>query len=128
MNSFPARVERGRAVAGGFRMEVQPGIAESSAVTVRIRPHDIELSRGLGGLRAVVRRTSFLGALVRVEVALAHGGPQLVALVPRRDADRLRLDAGTKVRVRIRAGRVTPMTTPPGARELAARPAAPAET
>jgi sulfate transport system ATP-binding protein len=107
MNTFGARVEHGRAVSGAFRMEVQPGLPEGSAVTVRIRPHDIELSRGLHGLPALVRRVQFLGALVRVEVEVLRGGPPLAVLVPSRLADRVKTAPGQKVRLRIRAGRVS---------------------
>src|SRR5262249_20625185 len=54
MNTFPAVVESGRAVSGRFAIEVQPGIADGSQVTVRIRPHDVEIGRGLRGMPAEV--------------------------------------------------------------------------
>jgi sulfate transport system ATP-binding protein len=121
VNAFSAQVERGHAVAGAFRMEVQPGIPNGSRVTVRIRPHDIELARGFGGgLPAVVRRATFLGAVVRVELELAHHGPRLVALVVPRLADRVKVAPGRRVRVRILAGRVSLLGsgTPPRRRRM----------
>jgi sulfate transport system ATP-binding protein len=108
MNTFRARIEGGRARAGGFEMEVQPGLSEGCPVVVRIRPDDVEVSRGLRGMPGVVRRVQFLGALVRVTVDIVRGGPQVYALMPRRRADRLRLEPSQRVRVRVQAGRVTP--------------------
>jgi hypothetical protein len=64
-------------------------------------------------------RATFLGAMVQVEVELLRGGPTLRALVPARHADRVRLAPGRKVRVRVRAGRVSPATPPRGHPALA---------
>ena len=111
MNSLPAVVRRGRAVGEGFHVDVPPRLAlESLKVMVRIRPHDVELRRrGLRGFHGTVNRVAYLGALVRADVQLAHRGPQLIALLPSREADRLHLEAGKRVSVRIAAARVSPV-------------------
>jgi sulfate transport system ATP-binding protein len=121
MNTFSAVVLGGYACAGEFKMEVQPGIADGSQVIVRIRPHDVELGGWLRGMRGQIRRASFLGALVRVEVQLAREGPLLTALLPRREADRIGVEAGRRARVRVRAGRVTPIAEPPPGRRRSRR-------
>jgi sulfate/thiosulfate transport system ATP-binding protein len=110
MNSFQATVRRGKAMTGCFQVDVPPKFAlEGMRVVVRIRPHDVELRRrGLRGMSAVVRRVAFLGDRVRADVQLTHGGPQLIALLPSREADKLSLQAGRRVSVRIKAARVSP--------------------
>jgi ABC-type Fe3+/spermidine/putrescine transport system ATPase subunit len=109
MNSVPAVVRRGQAVGEGFHVDVPPKLAlDGLRVMVRIRPHDVELRRrGLRGFHGTVGRVAYLGALVRADVQL-HRGPQLVALLPSREADRLGLVAGKRVSVRIAAARVSP--------------------
>jgi TOBE domain len=76
---------------------------------VRIRPHDVQLRRrGLRGMLATVGRVAYLGDRVRADVQLSHGGPQLVSLVPSREADKLALAPGRRVSVRVSGARVSP--------------------
>ena len=80
---------------------------ETSANSVHIRPHDLEITKSTddNAASATLKDWQHLGALIRIELAKqgANGSPEtLYAEMPNEQFKRLQLDKGDKVDLRIR--------------------------
>ena len=109
VNLFKGRVHEGMAQMGGvdFASPEHAGTSDAPAVGY-VRSHDIEIGRSpvdAGSMPAEVRYVHCVGALVRVDLALAAGEGVEVD-IPREVADKLNLKAGDKVFARPRKVRV----------------------
>jgi len=108
VNLFRGRVHEGMAQMGGVELASPEHAGTNDAPAVGyVRSHDIEVERACsaGSMPAEVRYVHCVGALVRVDLALAAGEGIEVDL-PRGVAERLDLKAGDKVFARPRKVRV----------------------
>jgi len=108
VNIFHGRVEAGRGIFGPLAVEypvhADPAPRVAAAYT---RPHEFEVSRNEtgSGLWAVLEQVASVGAMVRLELAGAHGGP-IHAELGRDQFERLAVQPGDRLYVTPRKVRV----------------------
>jgi sulfate transport system ATP-binding protein len=108
VNIFHGRVEAGRGIFGPLAVEypvhADPVPRTASAYT---RPHEFDVSRSEtgSGLWAVLEQVASAGAMVRLELAGAHGGP-IHAELGRDQFERLAVQPGDRLYVTPRKVRV----------------------
>lgn len=109
VNLFQGRVHHGKAHLGGLQVTAPEHAGTNDAPAVAyVRSHDIEIERNAAdatSMSAEVRNIHSVGALVRVDLALA-GGEGVEVDLPREAADRLMLQVGERVFARPRKVRV----------------------
>jgi len=102
VNVFRARIENGRAWFGGIPFEVPAALSsQGDAAKVYVRPHELEIERGLNGhpaLSATVVRVHWAGAVAKVALATDDGHEIQVDLPFERFRD-LDLQPGERVHV-----------------------------
>ena len=89
VNIFHGRVEAGRALLGPLAVDwPEHAEAEPRAAAAYVRPHELDVARapaeGNGGIWATVRHVNAAGAVVKLELEAADGGPLRVDLSPER--------------------------------------------
>jgi len=88
VNIFHGRVEAGRALLGPLAVDwPEHPAAEPRAAAAYVRPHELDLARaaeGDGGIWAVVRHVNAAGAVIKLELEAADGGPLRVDMSPER--------------------------------------------
>ena len=108
VNIFHGRVESGRGIFGPLAVEY-PVHADSAprVAAAYTRPHEFEVSRNEtgSGLWAVLEQVASVGAMVRLELAGAHGGP-IHAELGRDQFERLAVQPGDRLYVTPRKVRV----------------------
>jgi sulfate transport system ATP-binding protein len=82
-------VEAGRALLGPLAVDwPEHAEAEPRAAAAYVRPHELDVARaaaeGNGGIWATVRHVNAAGAVVKLELEAADGGPLRVDLSPER--------------------------------------------
>jgi sulfate transport system ATP-binding protein len=108
VNIFHGRVEAGRGIFGPLAVEypvhADPAPRVAAAYT---RPHEFDVSRNEtgSGLWAVLEQVASVGAMVRLELAGAHGGP-IHAELGRDHFERLAVQPGDRLYVTPRKVRV----------------------
>ena len=98
VNVFHGRVENGRAFLGGLEVDY-PAYphGESRSAKAYVRPHELEIDRYEHSgtcVRGAVRRVTFAGALVKVELFAEEFGVPLAVETTRDRWDHLHLDEG----------------------------------
>lgn len=77
VNVFRGRIEQGRAVLGGERIELKsPGIPDSGDTNVYVRPHELEITRERNGVPAIAARVARInpaGSVAKVALASDEG-------------------------------------------------------
>ena len=89
VNIFHGRVEAGRALLGPLAVDwPEHAAAEPRAAAAYVRPHELDVARaaaeGNGGIWATVRHVNAAGAVVKLELEAADGGPLRVDMSPER--------------------------------------------
>jgi sulfate transport system ATP-binding protein len=103
---FPARVERGHAVAGALRVPLAVGPAGAEQVKLVIRSYDLKFWREDPGI-ASVQRVVTLGDRVRVYAVIDGAGP-IVAQFPRRSSLLRGVVPGCRIQVEVTTARAYP--------------------
>jgi len=106
VNSLPARIRSGALEVAGMRL-IAPGKTGDSDGTAFVRPHDLVLHEGEhhDGASAIVRHTTILGPIVRVDLDLSSGA-SLEAEVSRQRQSELGLTVGQNIKVVPRRARL----------------------
>ena len=111
VNQFRGRLEKGKVRFANLELEApEHNGAESTAASVFVRPHDLEVCTSQNGhpsLKATVERIHAAGATVRLEL-LAASGERLSADIPHQRFEDLQIQQGSEVYVSPRGPRLRP--------------------
>jgi sulfate transport system ATP-binding protein len=112
VNIFQGRVRDGRIDLGHWQLPLSEHLADSSAATAFVRPHEAELTRQPDtGLPSVqVEHVLPLGSVIRVELKMAGdpAGTLIQVEIPQRDYETLAIKSGDRMFLRLLRGHVFP--------------------